>query len=41
MQQICLLGASGSIGLQTIDVMRKNPKDFTLVGFSIGKKIKK
>lgn len=41
MQQICLLGASGSIGLQTIDVMRKNPKDFPLVGFSIGKKIKK
>lgn len=41
MQQICLLGASGSIGLQTIDVMRKNPNDFTLVGFSIGTKIKK
>ena len=36
MKRVCLLGASGSIGTQTIDVMSKNPKDFTLVGFSIG-----
>ena len=33
---ILLLGASGSIGSQTIDVINKNPKDFTLVGFSVG-----
>lgn len=33
---ICLLGASGSIGKQTLDVMSKNPKDFTLVSFSVG-----
>ena len=33
---ICLLGASGSIGKQTLDVINKNPKDFTLVGFSVG-----
>ena len=36
MMKICLLGASGSIGTQTIDVMLKNPKDFDLVAFSIG-----
>ncbi len=36
--KICLLGASGSIGSQTIDVMNKNPNDFTLVGFSVGKR---
>ena len=35
---ILLLGASGSIGSQTIDVINKNPQDFTLVGFSIGKR---
>ena len=37
MKRICILGASGSIGRQTIDVMRRNPSDFTLVGFSVGK----
>ena len=34
--KICLLGASGSIGQQTIDVINKNPKDFSLVAFSVG-----
>ena len=38
MMTVCLLGASGSIGQQTIDVMLKNPNDFDLVGFSIGKR---
>ena len=33
---ICLLGASGSIGKQTLDVINKNPGDFTLVSFSVG-----
>lgn len=33
---ICLLGASGSIGRQTIDVINKNPNDFKLVSFSVG-----
>ncbi len=36
--KICLLGASGSIGQQTIDVINKNPKDFSLVAFSVGKR---
>ena len=35
---ILLLGASGSIGKQTLDVIRKNPNDFKLVGFSVGYK---
>ena len=34
--KILLLGASGSIGTQTIDVITKNPQDFTLVAFSVG-----
>lgn len=41
MKRICLLGASGSIGGQTLDVMRKHPGDFSLVGFSVGKQIDK
>ena len=38
MISVCLLGASGSIGQQTIDVMLKNPSDFDLVSFSIGQR---
>ena len=38
MTSICLLGASGSIGQQTLDVMHKNPNDFDLVSFSVGKR---
>lgn len=41
MRKICLLGASGSIGSQTLDVMRRNPADFTLVAFSVGFKTRK
>ena len=40
MMTVCLLGASGSIGQQTIDVMLKNPNDFDLVAFSVGKRTK-
>lgn len=38
MMSVCLLGASGSIGQQTIDVMLKNPQDFDLLAFSVGKR---
>lgn len=41
MKKVCILGASGSIGRQTLDVMGKNPQDFTLVGFSIGHQTRK
>ena len=36
--KLCILGASGSIGQQTIDVINKFPKDFSLVAFSVGKR---
>ena len=38
MISVCLLGASGSIGQQTIDVMLKNHSDFDLVSFSVGQR---
>ena len=41
MMKVCLLGASGSIGVQTLDVMNKNRQDFDLVGFSVGHKTQK
>lgn len=34
-----LLGASGSIGTQTIDVVLQHPQDFVLVGISVGHRI--
>jgi 1-deoxy-D-xylulose-5-phosphate reductoisomerase len=36
MKKIVLLGATGSIGIQTIDIIRNNPDKFELVGFSYG-----
>ena len=41
MIKICLLGASGSIGSQTLDVMAKNSNDFVLTAFSVGKRVNK
>ena len=41
MRNVCLLGASGSIGRQTLDVMAKYPNDFSLVSFSVGKQTRK
>ncbi|MCQ2087423.1 MAG: 1-deoxy-D-xylulose-5-phosphate reductoisomerase [Bacilli bacterium] len=41
MKRICLLGASGSIGTQALDVMKKHPVDFSLVGFSVGNRVEK
>lgn len=38
-RNISLLGASGSIGIQTIDVIRQHPEHFQLVAFSVGKNI--
>src|SRR5262245_10514858 len=34
MEKIVLLGATGSIGLQTLEVLRKNPGHFKLWGIS-------
>lgn len=41
MRKLLLLGASGSIGSQTIEVLQENPADFELVGFSIGHQVNK
>ena len=38
MSKVILLGASGSIGRQTLDVMKKNREDFSLSAFSVGSK---
>lgn len=39
MKKIILLGASGSIGTQTIDVIKHHPEEYELVAFSVGKRI--
>jgi 1-deoxy-D-xylulose-5-phosphate reductoisomerase len=37
LKSISLLGATGSIGVQTLDVIRAHPEEFKLVAFSAGK----
>ena len=39
MKKIILLGASGSIGTQTIDVIKHHQDEYELVAFSVGKRI--
>ena len=39
MRKITILGSTGSIGTQTLDVVREN-KDITVVGISAGKNIR-
>ncbi|MGM7635808.1 1-deoxy-D-xylulose-5-phosphate reductoisomerase [Bacillus sp. Hm123] len=39
MKKISLLGATGSIGQQTLDVIKHHSDDFTLVAFSAGRNI--
>lgn len=41
MKKISLLGATGSIGIQTIDIIGSNPEKFKLVSFSAGLNIDK
>ncbi len=36
-KKIILLGATGSIGVQTADIIREHPQEFSLIGFSAGK----
>lgn len=38
-KKIAILGASGSIGTQTIEIIRENPDLFELVSFAVGKNI--
>ena len=39
MENVVLLGASGSIGQQTLDILRAHPDEFRIVGASGGKRI--
>lgn len=39
MKRILLLGATGSIGLQTVDVIEQHPDQFTLVGICAGNQV--
>ena len=41
MKRLFILGATGSIGLQTIDIIRANPKDYSLEAFSFNNNIEK
>ena len=41
MRKIILLGPSGSIGQQTLDVIEAHPDQFALAAFSVGKRIEK
>ena len=36
-KRISLLGATGSIGIQTLDIIKDHPEEFQLVAFSVGK----
>lgn len=40
-KNISLLGATGSIGIQTIDIIREHPQEFKLVAFSAGRNVAK
>lgn len=39
MKELCLLGGSGSIGSQTLELIKENPSDFKLIGISVGKRV--
>ncbi|MGF3102594.1 1-deoxy-D-xylulose-5-phosphate reductoisomerase [Rossellomorea sp. DUT-2] len=39
MKKISLLGATGSIGTQTLDIIRENPEEFKLTAMSVGRNI--
>ncbi len=41
MKNVILLGATGSIGIQTLDVIREHPDEFQLMSIAFGKNIKK
>ncbi|QCR31832.1 1-deoxy-D-xylulose-5-phosphate reductoisomerase [Lysinibacillus sp. SGAir0095] len=41
MKKISLLGATGSVGMQTIDILLNNPESFQLVALSSGRNIEK
>ncbi len=40
-KHISLLGATGSIGIQTLDIIKEHPEEFNLVAFSVGRNLNK
>lgn len=40
-KHISLLGATGSIGIQTLDILKEHPEEFNLVAFSVGRNLDK
>ena len=40
MRYLYIVGASGSIGRQTLDIVRSNPNEFKVVGLSLGRDLK-
>ena len=41
MKKITILGATGSIGTQTLDVVRRNPGDFEVVALTASENVQK
>ena len=41
MKNICLLGATGSIGQSTLDIIKANPNEYCLTAFSFNQNIDK
>ena len=40
-KKVCLLGASGSIGSQSLEILNKHSSEFELVSFSVGHQVDK
>ena len=41
MKNICLLGATGSIGQSTLDIIKANPNEYCLTAFSFNQNLDK
>ena len=41
MKYLYILGASGSIGTQTLDIVRNNPNEFKVIGMTVGRNLEK
>ena len=39
-KRVVILGSTGSIGINSIDVIEKNNKDFQIIGLTAGKNVK-
>src|SRR3989344_3661903 len=39
MKKLSILGSTGSIGTQTLDIVKKNPKEFKIIGLTANKNI--